>query len=116
MAGLTQALQQQVLDDVFLNTDYVAWSITGSGEFAGLARTAVDFDAATATTPSVKAISADILTDEATGAGAVSHFAFFSAVVGGTQKTDWEALDSPRTLAVGDQLSAAAGELFATLD
>lgn len=122
MAGLTQAVQQQVLNDLFPNTgstDHIAWSVNGSGEFSGLARTpvgATGWNTATGASPSVKAMNTDFITAEATEAGAVSHFAIYGAGAGGTQKTDWEALDSPRTLAVGDRLSADAGVIFVTLD
>lgn len=114
MAGLTQALQQQVLEDVFLDTDLIGWSTDGAAEFAGLSRTEISWGPASAASPSVKATDADLLSAEATQAGAVSHFAVFS--VGGTRLTDWKALASPRTLAVGDRLSADAGAFFATMD
>jgi len=121
MAGLTNAESAATLDARFPTTggtDYVAYSTDGSSEFAGLARTAIGatgWAAATTADPSVKANSGTITSDAATDAGTVSHFAIFSASTGGTQRTDWTALDTARTLVVGDSLSWAAGALSVTL-
>lgn len=121
MAGLTNAEAKATLDARFPvagGTDYVAYSTDGASEFAGIARTAVGatgWAAATDADPSVKANANVLLTDEATEAGTVSHFAVFSAGTGGTQRTDWTALTSPRTVAVGDQCQWSAGALRITL-
>jgi len=124
MAGLTPALQQQVLDSAILfpttgATDHIAYSANGTSETASLARTAVGatgWAAATAATPSVKANNAVLTTAPATGPVTVTHFAVFSAATAGTQKTDWTALITSRTLAVSDSAQWAAGALQITLD
>lgn len=122
MAGLTQAEQQATLDARFPTsgaTDHIAYSVNGTSEFAGLARTAIGatgWSAATAATPSVKANANSLLSAAATGAGTITHFAVFSASTAGTQRTDWTALAASRTVATGDQLSWAAGALQITLD
>lgn len=121
MAGFTNAEAQATLDARFPTTgatDHIAWSVNGTSEFAGLARTAVGatgWAAATAADPSVKANASALLTAAATGAGAVSHFAVYTASTGGTQRTDWTALSLSKTLAIGDKLEAAAGALQVTL-
>jgi hypothetical protein len=66
MAGLTQALQQQVLDSTILfpttaAVDHIAYSANGTTETTALTRTpigATGWAAATAATPSVKSASA----------------------------------------------------------
>ena len=121
MAGLTTTESQATLDARFPTTggtDYIAWSVNGTSEFAGLARTAVGatgWAAATAADPSVKANSGTLTTAAATAGGTVSHFAVFSASTGGTQRVDWTALDTARAILTGDQLQAAAGALKVTL-
>lgn len=121
MAGLTTTEAQATLDARFPTTggtDHVAWSTNGSSEFAGLARTAVGatgWAAATAADPSVKSNGSTLTTAAATGAGTVSHFAIYSASSGGTQRTDWTALTTSRTVAIGDQLQIAVGDLDVTL-
>lgn len=124
MAGLTQALQQSVLDSSTLfptsgATDHIAYSANGTSETGSLARTAIGatgWAAATAATPSVKANNAALTSAGATGAVTVTHFAVYSAASAGTQKTDWTALASSRTLAISDQLTWAIGALQITLD
>lgn len=122
MAGLTQSEQQAALDNRFPTTgggDYIAYSANGTSETASLARTAIGatgWAAATAATPSVKA-NANVLTSAAaTGAVTVSHFAIYSASTAGTQRTDWQALNASRTLAIGDTLQWAVGACQITLD
>ena len=121
MAGLTNAEAQATLDSRFPTTggtDYVAYSVNGTSEFAGLARTAVGatgWAAATAADPSVKANSGTLTTAAATSGGTVSHFAIYSASTAGTQRTDWTTLATARTVATGDQLQWAAGALQVTL-
>ena len=121
MAGLTTAESQATLDARFPTTggtDYIAYSANGTSETASLARTAVGatgWAAATAADPSVRA-NANILTSAAaTGAVTVSHFAIYSASSGGTQRTDWQALTTARTLAIGDSLQWAVGAAQVTL-
>lgn len=122
MSGLTQTYQQQALNNVFPNSasnDHIAWSVNGTSEFAGLPRLAIGatgWAAATAETPSKKAVNSDLVSDAATAAGTVSHWAIFSAGTGGTQKSDWHAATTPRALAIGDRLAVAAGEIYLTLD
>jgi hypothetical protein len=126
MAGLIQAYQQTVLDNAVLfptsaATDHIAYSTNGTTESVAViaARTpvgAAGWAAATAATPSVKANNAILTSATAVGAGTITHFALFSAVTAGTQKTDWTALASPRTLGVGDTIQWAIGALQVTLD
>lgn len=124
MAGLTQALQQSVLDSALLfpttgATDHIAYSTNGTSEFAGLARTPIGgtgWAAATAATPSVKANNAALTSAAASSAGTVTHFAIYSALTAGTQKMDWTAMASSRILAIGDQLTWAIGACTITLD
>lgn len=122
MAGLTQTEQQATLDARFPTTggtDYVAYSTNGTSEAAILARTAVGatgWAAATAATPSVKANGSALTTAAASGSGTISHFAVYSASSGGTQRTDWTALDASKAVTSGDQLTWAVGALKVTLD
>ena len=122
MAGLTQAEQQATLDARFPTTggtDYVAYSTNGTSEAAIIARTSVGatgWAAATAATPSVKANASALTTAAASGSGTVSHFAVYTASSGGTQRTDWTALAASKTVASGDQLVWAIGDLRITLD
>lgn len=121
MPGLTVATSQQGLDLLFPITggaDYIAYSANGTSETASLARTAVGatgWAAATAADPSVKANANQLTSAAATGAVTVSHFAIYSASTGGTQRTEWQALGTARTLAVGDQLQWATGACQVTL-
>jgi len=121
MSGLTTVESQATLDARFPTTggtDYIAWSTDGSTEFTGLARTAIGatgWASATSADPSVKANSAALTSATATGAGTVSHFAIYSASTSGTQRTDWTALTASKTLAIGDQLTAAIGDIKITL-
>jgi len=120
--GLTIAESQATLDARFpitAGTDYIAYSVNGTSEWANLARTAVGatgWVAATAADPSVKA-NGGILTSGtvATAGGTVSHFAIFTASTAGTQRTDWQTLTTARVLAVGDSLSWAVGACAITL-
>lgn len=122
MAGFTQAFQQTVLDTHFPTTgatDHIAYSANGTTETGVLTRTAIGatgWAAATAATPSVKANNAALTSAAATGAATITHFAILSASTGGTQKTDWQALGSTRTVATGDQLTWAIGAAAVTLD
>lgn len=124
MAGYTQAYQQTTLDGnhpTSGNTDHIAYSSNGTSENTTIitSRTAIGatgWAAATAATPSVKANNAIITSTTAAAAGTITHFAIYSASTAGTQKTDWQALSSSRTLAIGDTLSFAIGAVQITLD
>ena len=122
MAGLSQAEQVATLDARFPTsgaTDHVAYSINGTSEWSGLARTAIGatgWAAATNATPSVKANSAALTSAAATAAGTLTHFAIISAATGGTQRTDWTAFTSSKALAVGDRATHAVGAIQVTLD
>lgn len=129
MAGLTNTEAQATLDARFPTTggtDYIGYSINGTSEFAGLARTAIGatgWAAATSADPSVKA-NANLLTSAAataTTTTATISWAVFSASTAGTQRTDWQALTDNAgaartfTLAVGDKLEHGIGLLKITL-
>ena len=122
MAGYTQAYAQTTLDanhPVAGNGDHVGYSANGSTEFAGLARTpigATGYAAATAAQPSVKANNAILTSAAATSGGTVTHFAHFSAITAGVQKTDWTLLSASKVVAVNDQLQWVVGALQITMD
>jgi hypothetical protein len=121
MAGFTIAEAQATLDSRFPTTgatDYIAYSINGTSEFAGLARTSIGatgWSAATNADPSVKANANTLTTAAATSGGTVSHFAVYTASTGGTQRLDWTAVAASKTVAVGDKLEWATGALQITL-
>jgi len=121
MAGLTTTESQATLDARFPTTgatDYIAYSVNGTSEFAGLARTSIGatgWAAATAADPSVKANANALTSAAATSGGTVTHFAIYSASTAGTQRTDWTTLSSSRTVAIGDQLTWAVGACQVTL-
>lgn len=122
MAGLSQVEQVATLDSRFPTTggtDHIAYSVNGTSEFAGLARTpigATGWAPATAATPSVKANANQLVSAAASSAGTVSHYAVYSALTAGTQRTDWQAVTASKTVAIGDQLVWNVGELKITLD
>lgn len=117
MAGLTQAFAQTILDANFVSGDYIAYSANGTSETASLARTAVGaWSSASAAQPSVKQNSGALTSAGASGSVTVTHYAIFSASSGGTQKTDWTALASSKSLGTGDTVSWAVGALQVTLD
>lgn len=129
MAGLTNAEAKDTLDVRFPTTgagDFVGYSINGTTEFAGLARTAIGatgWAAATAADPSVKANANTLNTAAATAAASNTaiYYAVFSASTGGVQRTDWTALTdnagAPRTfsLVAGDALKHDPGKIAVTL-
>lgn len=121
MAGLTTAEAAATLDARFPTTgatDHIAYSTNGTSEWAGLARTpvgATGWAGATTADPSVKANAAQLTSAAATAADTVTHFCIMSALTAGAQRTDWQALTTPRTLAIGDQLQWAAGACQVTL-
>lgn len=122
MTGLSQAECVTTLDARFPTSgagDYIAWSENGSSESANLARTAIGatgWAAATAAQPSVKANANALTSAAASGGATITHWAVYSAVSSGTQRTDWTALAASRTLIAGDTVSVAAGALHVTLD
>lgn len=122
MAGYTQAYSQTTLDanhPTTGNGDHIAYSVNGTTEFSGFTRTpigATGWSAATAAQPSVKANSAILTSAAATSGGTVTHFAVYSAITAGVQKTDWTTLASSRTVAVNDTLQWAIGALAITMD
>jgi hypothetical protein len=121
MAGLTPSEAQLTLDARFPTTgatDHIAYSANGTSETASLARTAIGatgWAAATAADPSVKANANALTSATATGAVTVTHFAVYTASTGGTQRTDWQAVTTSKTLAIGDTVTWAIGSLSITL-
>jgi hypothetical protein len=119
--GLTIAESQATLDARFPTsgaTDHIAWSVNGTSEFASLARTpigATGWASATSADPSVKANNAALTSAAASGSGTISHFAIYSALTAGTQRTDWQALAASKTVASGDQLTVAIAACAITL-
>jgi hypothetical protein len=120
--GLTIAESQATLDARFPTTggtDFIAYSVNGTSEWANLARTAVGatgWSAATAADPSVKQNGGTLTSGTvATAGGTVSHFAIYTAVTAGTQRTDWQTLTTGRALSVGDSLQWAANACQITL-
>lgn len=121
MAGMTNGEAQATLDARFPTTggtDFIAYSVNGTSEFAGMARTAIGatgWAAATAADPSVKANASALTSAAATSAGTISHFAIYSASTAGTQRTDWQAVSASKTVAIGDTVSWAIGQCSITL-
>ena len=122
MAGLSAAEEQATLDARFPTsgaTDYIGYSVNGTAEWSGLARTAIGatgWAAATNANPSRKANAALLTSAAATAAGTVSHFAVFSASPGGYQRTDWQAFAEAKPLGVGDKLTHAIGAIGISID
>jgi len=122
MAGYTQAYAIDTLDrnhPTTANGDHIAYSSNGSSEAAVFTRTpigATGWAAATAAQPSVKANNAILTSAASTGAATITHFAVFSAITAGVQKTDWTTLAASRTVATNDTLQWAVGALQITMD
>lgn len=122
MAGLSQTEQVETLDARFPTsgaTDHIGYSVNGTSEWSGLARTpigATGWAAATNATPSRKANAALLTSAAATEQGTVSHFAIFPASTGGTQRTDWQAFAEEKPLGVGDKLTHAIDAIGISLD
>ena len=122
MAGLSAAEEQATLDARFPTsgaTDYIGYSVNGTAEWSGLARTAIGatgWAAATSANPSRKANATLRTSAAATAAGTVSHFAVFSAPTGGYQRTDWQAFAEAKPLGVGDKLAHAINAIGISLD
>ena len=122
MAGLSAAEEQATLDARFPTsgaTDYIGYSVNGTAEWSGLARTAIGatgWAAATNATPSRKANATALTSAAATAAGTVSHFGVFSAAPGGYQRTDWQAFAEAKPLGVGDKLTHAIDAIGITLN
>lgn len=121
MPGLTNAESAATLDARFPTsgaTDYVAFSENGTSESAILARVAIGatgWAAATVADPAVKANAATVTTAAATGGGTITHAAIFSASTAGTQRTEWQALATSKTVAAGETISFSAGKIKVTL-
>ena len=121
MPGLTVSESQAALDNRFPTsgaTDHIAYSVNGTSEFAGLARTpvgATGWAAATAADPSVKANSGTLTSAAASSAGTVSHYCLYTALTAGTQRTDWQALGTSKALGIGDKVEWAPGTCQVTL-
>ena len=119
--GMTNAEAKATLDARFPTTgagDYIAYSTNGTSETGSLARTAIGatgWSAATTADPSVKANANTLTSANASGAITVTHWCVYSASSGGTQRTEWDSLDTPRTLASGEAGQWAAGALKITL-
>ena len=122
MAGLSQVEQVATLDARFPTsgaTDHIGYSINGTSEWSGLARTpigATGWAAATNATPSRKANATLLTSAAATAAGTVTHFAVFSASTAGTQRTDWQAFAEAKPLGVGDKITHAIDAIGISLD
>ena len=123
MAGFSQTEQVATLDARYPTsgaTDHIGYSVNGTSEWSGLARTAVGatgWAAATNATPSRKANAALLTSAAATAVGEVTHFAVFSAGTGsGYQRTDWQAFAEAKPLGVGDRLTHAIDAIGITLD
>lgn len=114
-SDFTQAGQQLILDAAFPNgstAHTVGWSVNGTSEWSGLARTAIgSYAAATATNPSWKSNTAKLTTAAATAAGEVTHYAAFTAASGGIQLSIWKPLAAGVEVAVGGKLEVNAGDL-----
>lgn len=121
MPGLTTTEAQATLDARFPTsggTDYIGYSVNGTSEWVGLARTpvgATGWAAATADEPSVKANAAVLVTAAATQAGTVTHYGVWSAATNGTLRVDWTAFDAPRQIAKDDKLEHDIAALKVTL-
>ena len=115
MAGFTTAFSRTVLDAEIVNGDVVAWSENGSSESSNLAATSIAaWDAATNADPAVRSNTSAVDSAAASGACTITHFAVYNS--GKTvQKTDWTAVTVQRTLALGDKVNIAAGEIDVTL-
>lgn len=113
MAGFYNDYEDTVLDLALADTDKIAWSENGSTESANLAQTAIT--AWAAASGGSKSNSGEVETAGATGAATITSFAIFASD-GTTQKTDWTNLDAQKTLATGDKLEIATGNLAVTLD
>lgn len=119
--ALVPSVRDTMLDAAFpvsAATDYIAYSADGATESSALARTAVGatgWNAATSASPAVKSNKNALTSAAATGAVTVAYVAIFSAATAGTQRTDWTALGTSHTLAVGDVVTWAAGSITVSL-
>jgi len=114
--SFTNQESADTLDARWTGSEYVGYSEDGSSESGILARTAVGtWDAATIADPSVKQNTNVLTTADATGDGTITHFALFPTSSGGTQRTEWVALDTPQPITTGGRGEWAAGALKITL-
>lgn len=111
----TQAGQQFILDAAFpaaSTVHTVGWSVNGTSEWSGMARTPIGtYAAATATNPSWKSNAAKLTSAASTAAGTVTHYATFTAASGGIQLSIWKPLAAGVQVAVGGKLEVNAGDL-----
>lgn len=115
MAGFTTAFSRTTLDSAIVNGDHVRWSENGSSASANLAGTAIAaWDASTNADPAVRQNTGAVDTAAASAGCTITHYSVWDSTET-TQKTDWTALDSSRTLVLGDKLSLAAGAIKVTL-
>ena len=123
MAGLTDAMELNVLETVFRNgaydyptTVYMAYSkSTGvEADDANYIRQAITFSAASA---GAVTNSGAVTFPAVAGAHNAVEGALFTAESAGTQITDWKALTGGTVaLAIGQQLRVPAGDYDITLD
>lgn len=114
--GFTQAFSQTTLDAAIVNGDKVYWSSNGTTQNTHVAATAIAaWTASTAADPAVR-VNTSAVDSAACDADTqtFTHFAIYDSA-GTTQKTEYTALGSPRTLMTGDKLSIAAGAIQVTL-
>lgn len=106
--ALTMARARVALDTALSGATHIEWSENGSTVSAKVAATAVTLEAAVdMTTYARKGIdvaSPPLLSAAASSAGTITHFRFTTASSGGTAQTSWNALSSPVTLALGEQI------------
>ena len=114
-SDFTQAGQQFILDAAFPNgttAHTVGWSVNGTGEWSGMARTPIGtYAAATATNPSWKSNAAKLTSAASTAAGEATHYATFTAASGGIQLSVWKPLAAGVQVAVGGKIEVNAGDL-----
>lgn len=119
--GLVTAESAATLDQRFPTTggtDYIWYSTNGTSETASLARTAIGatgWAAATNADPSVKANANALTSAAASAAITVTHYAIGPGPTGGVQRTDWQVLTAPVTLAIGGTVSWPVGNCKVTL-
>ena len=115
MAGFTTAFSRTTLDAAIVNGDTIKWSENGTSESASLAATAIAaWTASTNADPAHRVNTAAVDTAAASGACTITHYSVYDSG-GTTQKTDWTTLATPRTLAIGDKITIAAGAIDVTL-
>jgi hypothetical protein len=133
MAGLTDVMEQNLLNHLFTDPAYtppanwfVALSSTtpaedgsnftepSTGAYARVSTAAADWAAAAGTAPAIKdnvnAITFPTATADWVAAANLTHFGLFEAGTGGTVRM-WGALTTPKPCLSGDTMSFPAGTL-----